>query len=479
MDSLTVHPLCHAASVAPNTIALISENDDVSYGELYRQAASICDHFRRRGLETGAIIVLDDLNQKELITFLWACTLGGFIAFPVNTRFPQKALALLIKDLKPALVISQRRWLSKVTISPDEFVVGSNTPEHKQILAFDPLQGATLLMTSGSSGSAKLVQHSLMNHMASASGSNQNIKLDNNDRWLLNLPLYHVGGLAILFRSILATTSLVIPSPDQSLLQNILKNNVTHISLVATQLQRIIEKPEAAEILGQLKAILLGGSAIPQALIQKALKINLPIHISYGSTEMASQITTSSSQSRSTSLTHSGKVLSGHDLIISHEGEILVKGASLAQGYRNGDTLSELRDSDGWFHTGDVGYLDVSGDLTVTGRLDHQFISGGENIQPEHIERALQQLPGVIQAVVLPQTDLEFGFRPVAFLELELHALSMDEIRLKLRKTLPGFMIPIAFFPFPKEFNLHNLKISRQDLAKALLNPNKGLQPLL
>jgi len=478
IDPKTVHPLHHAAIHFTDNIALISENLTLSYSEIFQQALSISDYFEQRGLKTGEIIVLDDLTPKNLILFFWACTLGGYIAFPINTRFPDDALAEIIRGINPALVITSRSLFFKMAITPNELLNISANLDSREMQSFNPDSSASLLMTSGSAGSAKLVQHSLMNHIASALGSNQNIKLNPGDRWLLTLPLYHVGGLAILFRSVLAGSAVVIANDSQSLLQNISAYQISHLSLVATQLQRIVGETDSPQILTSLRVLLLGGSAMPQALLQTALNMNLPIHVSYGSTEMASQITTTTVTHRSDSLTHSGEVLPGRDLIISHEGEILVKGSTLAQGYRVGSALTSITDLEGWFHTGDVGYINVQGALTVTGRLDNQFISGGENIQPEHIERALEKLPGIIQAIVIPQHDKEFGFRPVAFLQLDTIPPDAAQIQIDLKHTLPGYMIPKIYFQLPQENHSDKLKISRQDLSNDLVHRNKHLHSL-
>ena len=193
---------------------------------------------------------------------------------------------------------------------------------------------------------------------------------------------------------------------------------------------------------------------------------------------MASQITTTSGENRDAALQNSGRLLTGRDLIISQEGEILVKGDTLAQGYLQHSKLVDLRDENGWFHTGDVGYTNVAGELTVTGRMDNQFISGGENVQPEHIERLLCQIPGILTAIVIPQHDEEFGARPVAFLEIMEDAPGGKEIIQQLRGHLPGYMLPVAYYAFPDVLIENSFKISRTELTKLLQTENKHLHPL-
>ncbi|MEA3287298.1 MAG: o-succinylbenzoate--CoA ligase [Candidatus Marinimicrobia bacterium] len=478
MNPSITHPLLNAAKNFSHHTALITDRLSLSYSELLERAQLVLGNLVKRGLKSGDIIVLDQNSQDAMLVILWACSLGNYIAFPVNTRFPKTALLKIFSEIQPTLIISQRQLVSELSISY-EALIGSNAdPITVEIAGYDATAGASLLMTSGSSGSSKIVQHSHHNHWSSALGSNRNIALKPGDKWLLTLPLYHVGGLSILYRTAQAGAAIVVSTAASTTLKSISNKEITHISLVAVQLQRILDEPGAARILRQMQAILLGGSALPKTLIQNALDLGLPILVTYGSTEMASQITTTSPDDRSAALTNSGKLLTGRDLIISHKGEILVKGPTLAMGYRGGKGLIDLRDTDGWFHTTDVGYLDVQGALTVTGRIDSQFISGGENIQPEHIELVLTNIPGITQALVLAQKDSEFGFRPVAYLQIDKAAPNLENIVERLKRTLPAYMIPVAYFLIPEELLDGSLKLSRLALSKHILDRNKPLHSL-
>jgi len=450
----------------------------LTFSELYLQAMQIAAGFSHRGIQPGQRVALGDLPTMEMIISIWAGMLANIIIFPLNIRFPKTSILEILAEVKPVLTISTIAYPQFDTLSFSELQQAARQMNPVNPHPFYISYAASILMTSGSSGRVKFVQHSHQNHIQSALGSNQHIPLEASDKWLLSLPLYHIGGLSIMFRTLLAGATLIIPEEKQSTLGDIEQHDVSHISLVATQLQRLLRDESGPGILSKMKAILLGGSAIPHSLIQKSLDDALPIHVSYGSTEMASQITTTHGDNRAAALTGSGKVLPGRELIISHEGEILVKGETLAQGYLEKLELIELRDEDGWFHTGDVGYVNVRGELTVTGRMDNQFISGGENVQPEHIERILCKIPGILSAMVIPQTDDEFGFRPVAYLEICPTAPTGEEINQKLRRSLPGYMLPIAYYELPGEFMEKHLKISRQDLAKMTTPGNKHLHSL-
>jgi O-succinylbenzoic acid--CoA ligase len=155
-------------------------------------------------------------------------------------------------------------------------------------------------------------------------------------------------------------------------------------------------------------------------------------------------------------------------LCISCAGEILVKGEVLFKGYVNGQRLNLPLTDDGWFATGDMGQLDAQSSLSVTGRRDNMFISGGENIQPEEIEKFLLGIKGVAQAVVVPKADGEFGHRPIAFIKYDGEALSREYMVNCLQANLPRFKIPTAFYPWPQELISRGIKVSRQEFLKTL-----------
>jgi O-succinylbenzoic acid--CoA ligase len=317
---------------------------------------------------------------------------------------------------------------------------------------------ATIIFTSGSSGRPKAALHTYGNHYYSALGSAPNIPLAGGDRWLLSLPLYHVGGLSILFRSLLAGATIAIPERGASLGHSISTFGITHVSVVATQLRRLLR--EHSE-LDTTKAILLGGGPVPDSLIDESIARGLPIHTSYGLTEMASRVTTTPPRSDAPELRTAGSPLPYRELSISGEGEILVRGETLFRGYIEEDGLEPATDELGWFHTGDLGELNAQGCLRVVGRRDNLFVSGGENVQPEEIENALERLEVVERAVVTPAPDAEFGERPVAFVRVVEERLPPDQLSAMLGDELPRFKIPIAFYEWPEGADPGQAKVDR------------------
>ncbi len=332
-------------------------------------------------------------------------------------------------------------------------------------------QDATIIFTSGSAREPKAALHSYANHYYSALGSNQNIPISPNDRWLLSLPIFHVAGIGLMMRAFLAGAAVAIPSAKSSLDDAILAMQPTHLSLVPTQLLRFLEAGGAIlPILQQARAILLGGSAIPSSLLERAAALDLPIFTSYGATEMASQITTTRPQDGRIAWSSSGVLLPYRALRIAEDGEIFVRGETRFRGYLTPDGLQSPFDAEGWFAMGDLGRFDDAGYLHILGRKDAMFISGGENIQPEEIEWHLAQHPLIETAMVVDIPHPLYGARPLAFVKMR-DALPICEKDLNafLSSRIARFKIPDHFLPWPSLPPHAGIKPSRNTFRQSAL----------
>lgn len=433
--------------------------------------AALRQHWQSQGIGPGQRVALVGLSGPEFALAFWSLWQVGAITRPLNPRFPSARLNESLQDcdfcLSPTSLASPPHWLDRAVFQRQLAKTLADPLPHVLVLPRPELlseQPLTEILTSGSSVQPKAVLHTWGNHQASAEGSLVHLPLQPGDTWLAALPLFHIGGLAILIRTALAGASVAFPQPDMPLEAALTQFQPSHLSLVPTQLHRLLQRP-APETLAQLqgcKAILLGGSAIPMALIDKALALELPIHTSYGSTEMGSQICTTRPGAALAELQTAGPVLPGREVRIAADGEIWVRGATRFAGYANINGLDTPFDAKGWFATGDLGQFTPQGWLQVAGRRDQRFISGGENIQPEAIEAALLRHPDILQAVVVPVPDLEFGQRPVAFLEAA-QPVSLAEMRRFLSADLPGFMLPKALLEWPQSQDT-GWKPSRQNL---------------
>ncbi|HEX5974184.1 MAG TPA: AMP-binding protein, partial [Rubrobacteraceae bacterium] len=316
-------PLRSAALAAPKSDALVGARGITSYEELDRMVSVAA--FRLGGLESGSRVALYLPKDERYVAWVLALIRAGHVACPISDRLPPRGVARLLEGAACSALISEDEELLQAVgpglhrLSPEALLrEGGQRAEPADIPQERP---ATIIFTSGSTGAPKAALHTFGNHYHSALGSNANIALRPGDRWLHSLPLYHVGGISILFRCLLAGATVALPQPGATPGESIAGLAATHVSLVSTQVSRLLR--ESAD-LGGLEAVLMGGGPVPPSLVDEALARGLPLHTSYGLTEMASQVTTTPPGAGPGQLRTSGRALPGRDLSISERGEILV-----------------------------------------------------------------------------------------------------------------------------------------------------------
>ncbi len=458
-------PLQTNAQKSPHQTAIIAGKQRISYAQFHSAVSLAQEWLKAKNIHNYSRVAIIAPNSVDYLITLLALWRQGAVACLMNPKLPAEAIQTQLKQIDCNHVFTQNQMVVAPFRVRNRGLKPATTAKNKYNLN----QNATILFTSGSSTQPKAVMHTFGNHYYNALVSNEHIALKKGDRWLLSLPLYHVSGLGILFRALLAGATVVLPSKKEPLEESIQKYQITHISLVPTQLYRLLQNKKFKP--PSLKAILLGGAPIPENLLEEAARRRLPIYITYGLTEMASQVATSAKNRR-----EEAKILKYRQVKIS-SGEILVKGKTLFKGYVKGRRISLPTDKDGWFKTGDLGVL-AKNHLRILGRKDNMFISGGENIQPEEIEQYLYQIKEIEQAVVVAREDKKFGFRPVAFVKMRMNkGLNAEKIKDYLRKFLPSFKIPDRFYgwpaladrPGPREQKNKGLKANRLSLTRSLL----------
>lgn len=423
---------------------------------MLRQMQNTAEKLERAGIKPADRIAILSENTAECVSLILSLWKIGAVAVPLSTRYPLEKLNTALKDSSSSRIFVSKTYRSldieiqKLNI--EDFVDLTQSPITDlkfEDLSLDLNAQASIIFTSASTGTPKGVMHTISDHYYSALGSNKNIPLASGDAWLMSLPIYHISGFSLIMRSLIAGVSVIFPKPAEPLQDTIKNPSITHISAVPAQLSKLLENPRSIERLKNFKAILIGGSAVPINLIKESLSNDLSIFTTYGSTEMASQITTTKPGGLQTSSETSGRLLDYRQLKIADDGEILVKGKTLFKGYVKKDSLELPIDEDGFFRTGDIGEV-KDGNLFVTARKDLMFISGGENIHPQEIERAIEQIENVAQAIVVPIDDPNFGQIPAAIIKMkDTYTLEPQKIKHALSKKIENFKIPKTLLPWP------------------------------
>src|SRR3954470_16281074 len=356
--------LTDAADRRPDHPAVEADDGALSYRDLDVQASAVARMLAGRGVGAGDRVATTLSPGLQFAVLLHALPLLGAALVPLNTRLTAAERRLQVEDSGASVVL-------------DELPAGEEA-DVELLSRLDPRSVHSVIYTSGTSGRPKAVELSLGNHLASAVASAEALGVLPEDRWLSPLPVFHVGGLAVLLRSALYGTTAVLQERfDPAALAD-----ATIASLVPTMLARV--RDSGLERFPGLRTVLLGGGPAPRPLLEWALARGLPVRLTYGMTEAASQIATCEAGERA------ARPLPGVELrIASSDGEILVRGPMVAAG---------AVAADGWLHTGDRGRLDSSGRLTVEGRLKNVIVTGGENVAAEEVERVLLDHPAVDDA---------------------------------------------------------------------------------
>ena len=236
--------------------------------------------------------------------------------------------------------------------------------------------------------------------------------------------------------------------------QAIFSKQVTMISVVtvmARSLLNELQKSTETSYPDYFRCMLLGGGIVPLSDLEKARAYGVPLYQSYGMTETSSQIVTLSPESINAKIGSAGKPLLPASLRITSVdaagiGEIEVKGPMVTKGYYNKPAATQAAFCNEWLKTGDMGYLDEDGFVYIVDRRNDLIISGGENIYPAELEKALMNIKGISAAGVCGMSDANWGERPVAFIESNDAHLSASEIKLTLQESLAPYKIPDKIF---------------------------------
>ena len=441
------------AYLTPCREALAYEGQTWTFHEINELALKRARQLAAQGVQQGARIAIMGPSTPDLIIMMYGCMHLRCELVMLNRRLSATEIAYQLDDAAVVAVLVADEDVPKL-------------PQHANYLLFSEIaqgtekacviekewtldQTTSIMYTSGTTGFPKGVRQTVGNHQASATASVLNLGLQADDVWLCAVPLFHISGFSILVRSLLYGNKVQLYEQFdvEAITEQIINGDVTHMSVVAVTLERILQAIEERKTTAskRFKMMLAGGGPVPVDYLQRAQKLNLAVAQTYGMTETSSQTATLSSEDAMQKIGSAGKPLFFNQIQIDEpneqgEGEICIRGPHVTPGYIGRFAQKEAT-QDGWLHTGDIGYIDDEGYLFVVDRRADLIISGGENIYPAEIENVLLAHPAIKEAGVCGMDDDTWGQVPVAYLVLK-EEIPIEELFSFCQDKLAKYKIP-------------------------------------
>lgn len=416
------------AYITPNRIGLSFGQESWSFAELNQHSIEIAQQLAANNLCRGDRVAILAPSSPQLIFVLFGCMQAQIEMVLLNSRLTQDELAYQIEDAEVKCILFHESEGDKIKSNKKLAfyeLFSSEKVEIDLMSEWDDSFTTTIMYTSGTTGFPKGVRQTLANHKSSALSSALNMGITMNDTWLCTVPIFHISGFSMLMKSLLYGIKIRLYEKFdvEACAQEIASGQVTHMSVVAVTLGRLIEQMEKKQLKAHphFQLMLAGGGPIPTNYLERAAKLHLSVAQTYGMTETASQTATLSNDEAFKKIGSAGKPLFFNQIQIAgaekpyDEGEILIKGPHVTPGYIG--RFKELQAQvDGWLKSGDIGYLDEDGYLFVVDRRSDLIISGGENIYPAQIENVLLAHPDVLEAGVCGVEDEQWGQVPIAYI---------------------------------------------------------------
>ena len=498
--------LAARSKAAPDKLALIIGDIQWTYRELDGLVSQMAAFLAGRGVQPDDYVAALLPNSLEYVCLVHALARLGPVLVPLNTRLKTSEIKWQIEHVGCKWLVTNEKI--EEIMNCEQLIMNNEWRQapalftiHNSQFNIHYLQDLqAIVFTSGTSGRPKGAMLTFANHFWSATASSYRLGIDPNDRWLSVLPLYHVGGLAVIFRSCLYGTAVVLHQSFHldAINHSLNTQEITLISLVPTMLYRLLKS--RSHWPDSLRLILLGGAAAAPELIEQANSLpRQGIHHSqfiilqslfplvaptYGLTEAASQVATLLPEEAVRKPGSVGKPLmftsvkivdgQGKELPAGEIGEFVVSGPTVMAGYFQQFTINNQHattnnQQPATIHTGDMGYLDEEGDLWVVQRRSDLIVSGGENVYPAEVEKVLRGHTAVAQACVVGIPHPEWGQQVAAMVQLKPGQAATElELLAFSREQLAGYKQPRHIMFVDELPKTASGKIARREAATQL-----------
>jgi acyl-CoA synthetase (AMP-forming)/AMP-acid ligase II len=488
---------------------LIEESRRLTFAEFNRRTNQLARGLLAHGLRAGDRVCILNHNAIENVEAFFGALKAGGVFCPMNARLAPPEVSAIIADAEPALVVAGEEYLPKLAGISD-LVVGKNlfVIDREGAGSFESLlvgqsaeriepdgaddDLAALIYTSGTTGRPKGVMWTHRNLFSSAHASAISRRTRSIDVALVAAPIYQAAGVGTILASTFRGNTVVLMNKfdPYDYLVTVEQERVTTALLIPVMLLKLLECPDLPDFnLSSLRTVCYGSAPMPVTVLKRALArfdwrfvgacgatetsagyiaiLDEYDHMLDGSPDMEARLRSVGHESINAEV----RIFDDEDreLPAGEIGEIVIRGNNVMAGYWRQPELTAEALRHGWYHTGDVGYMDQDGYIFLVDRKKELIISGGFNVYPKEIEDALQSHPSVLQAAVVGKPHPIWGETPIAFVVLRQGKDLPDEQQLMamLREKLADFKLPRGGIHFISELPINSAgKVVKHELKQ-------------
>jgi long-chain acyl-CoA synthetase len=457
-----VHSLGRALRFYPGRAALARDGRPLTFRELHTRVEGIAATLASHGFGAGDRLALLLLNGPDYIELIYACSMLGVIAVPLNTRLSTTEIDRVLEDARPhGIVRHSSLAVPQVQLSWQRVIDQEPLPVSGDLVRkifYEPEAVLGLIYTSGTTGQPKGVMVTHENVLADIHNFNYWMRYTEGGTYLHAAPIFHIADFPSIFAApAFGASQIIIPKfSAQNFCETVEREHVTHTVLVPTMINLITQFPDARKYdLSSLQVLAYGGSPMAPELVHRTRELlpNVKLIQVYGLSETGFLTGLQDHEHTEDKLMSCGRPCPGVDLQVTdtsgrqddpgQAGELIVRGANVMRGYWDNpeETAKALRD--GFFRTGDIGQQDTAGYFYILDRLKDMIVTGGENVYSGEVEAVIYGHPTVSEAAVFGVPDSQWGELVMACVVLKPDAtLTADDLVAFCRRSLASYKVP-------------------------------------
>jgi acyl-CoA synthetase (AMP-forming)/AMP-acid ligase II len=457
-----VHSLGRALRFYPDRTALARDGRFLTFRELHSRVEGIAATLTSRGFGVGDRLALLLPNGPDYIEFVYACSMLGVIAVPLNTRLSTKEIDRVLEDASPRGIVRHSSLaVPGVQLSWQQVINEESLPIRSDPVPdvfYDPDAVLGFIYTSGTTGQPKGVMVTHGNILADVHNFNYWMRYTEGGIYLHAAPIFHIADFPSMFAApAFGARQITIPKfSAQTFCETVEREHVTHTVLVPTMINLVTQFLDAGRYdLSSLQVLAYGGSPMAPELVLRTRELLPKVKLIqvYGLSETGFLTGLQDHEHTGDKLTSCGRPCPGVDLLVTdtwgkqvdpgQAGELIARGANVMRGYWNSPEETTEAFRDGFFRTGDIGYQDTAGYVYILDRLKDMIVTGGENVYSGEVEAVIYRHPAVREAAVFGVPDAQWGELVMACVVLKPDAtLTSDELVAFCRRSLASYKLP-------------------------------------